>query len=285
MVSEQEVNREGEGTARAREPENAEEVIKWMVKRLRENENVGEAELKKRTVEQFGSGKLPDHFHWIVVGMKEGLRRGREAGQQRERRRKRDIRVQTERVGGCGVRVQTDLTGIDIGKMEKRAYESIRASRKKSKVGSELGSEKLEVTIVVEKLESEVEVIIDREENMPDLLEVEEGIEFGEDREQGELPILSKEGEGQDGEGKLGVKGAEVEEESELGEMAEIELGWEEAWEGDLEMAGGAFGALCEAVAMVELEELSEKGEIEDDLLTGWELPEVGIPDGCSSPF
>ena len=203
-VSEQEVSREGERTACMREPENAEEVIKWMVKRLMENEGVGEAELKKRTVEQFGREKLPDHFHWIVVGMKEGLRRGREAGQQRKRMRKRDIRVQTERVDGCGVSVQTDLTGIDVGKMEKRAYESIRASRKKSKAGSGLGSENLEVTIVAEKLENEIEVIMDRDEDMP---------------------------------------------------------------------------------ILVELEDLCEKGEIGDDLLTGWELPEVGNPDGCSSPF
>jgi hypothetical protein len=45
------------------------------------------------------------------------------------------------------VRVQTDITGTDIEKMEERAYESIRVSRKRSMIRMELESKKLEVTI------------------------------------------------------------------------------------------------------------------------------------------
>ena len=71
------------------------------------------------------------------------------------------------------------------------------------------------------------------------------------------------------------------EEEDELGEAEEIELGWEEAMEGDLDMAGGAFGELCMGVAEVVLEEWEEC----EDLLTGWELPGLGSPDCGSSPF
>jgi hypothetical protein len=46
-------------------------------------------------------------------------------------------------------------------KMEKRAYESIRASSKKTEASTELGSEKLEVAITSEKQEEEVEVVME----------------------------------------------------------------------------------------------------------------------------
>ena len=50
-------------------------------------------------------------------------------------------------------------------------------------------------------------------------------------------------------------------------------------------MAGGVFGELCEAAAMVELEKWGEKEEMDGDLLTGWVLPGAGSSDSCSSPF
>ena len=219
----EEVNLEVEETARMGESGNTEEVIKWMTSQLMEDESMEEEELKERTLEKFGSRKLPTQFHWIVVGIKEGLRRGKEDGRKRERRR-RDIRVQTENVSGCGVRVQTDMTGTDLEKMEKRAYESIRASRKKSKARSELGSEKLEVTITTKRLENEVEVVMEGKRGMPELLEIEECVELGEGSEQGELPVLRKEGVEQGSEEELSVGVIGEEEEFGLGEIAEIEL-------------------------------------------------------------
>ena len=97
------------------------------------------------------------------------------------------------------------------------------------------------------------------------------------------MPVLIKEVEGEPWrEEGLHVEVRVEEEEDGLEEVEEIELGWEEALEGDLEMAGEVFGELCEAVAMVELE---KREEMEDDLLTGWMLPGAGSPDSCSSPF
>ena len=121
------------------------------------------------------------------------------------------------------------------------------------------------------------------EEDMPDLLTMDECREIEEEFGEGELPVLIKEVEGEPWrEEGLHVEVRVEEEEDGLEEVEEIELGWGEALEGDLEMAGGVFGELCEAVAMVELE---KREEMEDDLLTGWMLPGAGSPDSCSSPF
>ena len=205
------------------------------------------------------------------------------------RRRRRDIRVQTENVGGSavlswGVRVQTDMTGLDIEKMEKRAYEGIRASRKKSKSGVELSKERLEVTITAEEIEGEVEVVMDGEEGMPELLSVEELKEIEEEFGEAELPVLLREVEGEPWREVELLEEVRVEdEECGLGEVEEIELGWEEVLAGDLKMTSGAFGELCEAVALVELEKCREMEE--EDLLTGWVLPGAGSPDCCPSLF
>ena len=273
-----------EGAVQVGEPEGAEqvadEVIEWMARQLTEDEERDVEELKEGARREFGRQELPVHFHWIVAGIRKGLKKGKEEGRRKDRRRRRDIRVQTENVADSGVqsygkRVQTDITGIDLEKMEKRAYEGIRASRKRSKAKTELESERLEVTITTERQEKEVEVVLEEVEDMPDLLAVEEGREIEEECGEVELPVLLKEVEDEPCK----------EEEYGLGEVGEFELGWEKALVGDLEMAGGVFGELCEAVAMVELEKWEEKGEMGDDLLTGWVLPGEGSPDGCSSPF
>ena len=166
-------------------------------------------------------------------------------------------------------------------RMEARAYESIRERRKKSKSKPEPEKEGWEETITVEHQEGEIKIVVDEEENMPALLSEEE---FGEiETEHGEdLPVLTREVEGAvQGKETLDVEVNVEEEEDELGEAEEIELGWEEAMEGDLDMAGGAFGELCVRVAEVVLEEWVDDA----DLLTGWELPGMGNPDNGSSPF
>ena len=183
-----------------------------------------------------------------------------------------------------GVRVQTDMTGLDIEKMEKRAYEGIRASRKKSKSGVELSKERLEVTITAEEIEGEVEVVMDGEEGMPELLSVEELKEIEEEFGEAELPALLREVEGEPWREVELLEEVRVEdEECGLGEVEEIELGWEEVLAGDLKMTSGAFEELCEAVALVELEECREMEE--EDLLTGLVLPGAGSPDCCPSLF
>ena len=267
------------------------EVVEWMVGQLMEDDGIEVQELEKGARRKFGRAELPAHLHWIVAGIKEGLEKGKEAGRRKDRRRRRDVRVQTECEGvsgvqSVGVRVQTDMTGVDLEKMERRAYEGIRESRKKSKFRTEGEVERMKVTITTEGIDKEVEVVLEEMDDMPDLVVVADCKEIEREFEEMELPVLMKEMEGEMyGKEELRVKvRLELEqEECGLGEMEEIELGWEEASEGDLDMAGGRFGELCEAVAMVELEGWKGKGEMGDDLLTGWVLPVVGNPDGHSS--
>ena len=277
-----------EGMVQVGEPERAEqvadEIIEWMARQLMEDEGRDVEELRERARREFGRRELPAHFHWIVAGLRKGLRKGKEEGRRRDQRRRRDIRVQTESVGGSGVqsyrvRVQTEMTGVDLEKMERRAYEGIRASRKKSKVRTEVEGERLEVTIATERTDKEVEVVLEEVEDMPELVAMEECREIEAEFEEVELPVLMKEVEGETcGEGELRVEVRLEEEEEGLGEVEEIELRWEEALAGDLEMAGGVFGELCEAVATVELEEWVRKEKRDDDLLTGWVLSGAGGP-------
>ena len=190
-----------EGAVQMGEPEEAEqvadEIIEWMARQLMEDEGRDVEELKEGARREFGSREWTAHFHWIVVGIRKGLRKGKEDGRRKDRRRRRDIRVQTKNVGGSGVqsygvRVQTDMTGMDLENMERRAYKSIRASRKRGKAGTELESEKLEGIVTTGRQDKEVEVVLVEVEDMPDLLAVEEYREVEEEFGEVELPVLMK---------------------------------------------------------------------------------------------
>ena len=113
--------------------QDAEEVISWMARRLLENEGRSIEELKESATNQFGSLETLARVQCVVMGIKEGLRRGKEIRRRKHRGRRMNARVQTEEVESCAVRVQTDILGMDMVRMEARAYESIRERRRKSK--------------------------------------------------------------------------------------------------------------------------------------------------------
>ena len=318
---------EVEDRVQAGEPERAEpvaeEMIEWLVRRLMENGGRNVEELREEARSEFRGRELPGHFNWIVAGIRKGFEKGKEEGRRRDRGRRRDVRVQTEMEDSgaqkWGVQVQTDMTGTDLEKVEKRAYEGIRASQKKSRVRKETDRERLKVTIATGGQEEEVEVVmeggeekqerteVDRErlkvtiatggqeeevevvmeggEEMPELLTMDEFREIEEEFEEGELPVLVREVEREAREEESQVEVRMEEEKDGLGVLEEFELGWEEVEGKDSAMTEGVFGQLCEAVAMVEIGKWEEMEGMVDDLLTGWVLPEAGSPNGRSSPF
>ena len=176
--------------------QDAEEVIGWMARRLLENEGRSIGELKESATNQFGSLETLARVQCVVMGIKEGLRRGKEIRKRKHGGRRMNARVQTEKVESCAVRVQTDILGMDMVRMEARAYESIRERWRKSKNKPEPEREGLEETITVEHREEETEVVVEEEENMPALLSEEEFGEIETEYGEGELPVLTREVEG-----------------------------------------------------------------------------------------